>query len=75
MLTFAIVAAWLRSPFPEAVPFPGGPPGWGRDPAGRAPDVAVRGADADVEEGAVKLGGSSEANVLEIGKGLFFPWA
>ena len=33
--TFAIVAALLRSPFPEgAVPFPGGPPGGGREPGG-----------------------------------------
>ena len=77
MLTFAIVAAWLRSPlpFPVAVPFPGGPPGAGRDPAGREKVVAVRDADVDVEEGAVKFGGSSDARVLEIGNGLFLPWA
>jgi hypothetical protein len=35
----------------------------------------VREVDVDVDEGAVKVCGSSEANVLEIGKGLFLPCA
>ena len=54
---------------------PGGPPGGGLDPGGRDPEVSVREVDVDVDEGAVKFGGSSEANVLEIGKGLFLPCA
>ena len=31
--------------------------------------------EVDVAEGAVKFGGSNDANVLEMGNGLFFPCA
>ena len=71
-----MVAAWLRSPFPEgAVPLPGGPPGEGREPGGWDPVVFVLEPEVDVDEGAVRFGGSNEANVLDIGNGLFLPWA
>ena len=74
--TFAIVAALLRSPFPEgAVPFPGGPPGGGREPGGWDPVVSVLEPEVDVAEGVDKFGGSNDANVLEMGNGLFFPCA
>ena len=64
-----MAAAWLRSPFPfpEAVPFPGGAPGGGREPAGRAVDVDIRGTEEDVAGGAVVFGGNN------VGSGLLLP--